>query len=463
MLKSQMLVLLLLSLPPGLAASPRPALPVVQDPFVPGRIINPVTCKADASQSYALYIPLKGNRMAMPIVYFFDPHGDGSLPLKKYRLLAEAYGFIMAGSNNSRNGNDWAVTENSWRRLFEDTKNRLKVDPRRIYTCGFSGGAKVAGFIAMQHPGIKGVIANGAGLPDGTPAGDLHFSFTALAGEGDMNLTELVFFNDDLDRTRTRHCLIVFDGKHEWAPEGTMKTAFAGWQLDAMREGLLPKDPVFIRDYGAKSKARLAGHYKAGQLIKARQECQVSANFLEGLTDEASWFRQQAAGFPNNKRYQQQREEQDALLLRERQIKDDYMQHFRQGDESYWGGTIRDLRVGAASNKPERPMFQRLLAYLSLAFYSFSNRLIVANDNSQARHFVELYKLADPTNSEAWYFSAILHAREGQGAATEKDLYRAVENGFRDRDRLLRQGEFRNLPAPIHFAEIEAKIRAQER
>src|SRR5580658_4793283 len=94
-------------------------------PFMPGKIIERVVCQGDTSQSYALYIPLRGNGASggriggsgsgglegdrggdaapLPVVYFFDPHGVGALPLRKYRSLAEAYGFILVGSNNSKN------------------------------------------------------------------------------------------------------------------------------------------------------------------------------------------------------------------------------------------------------------------------------------------------------------------------------------------------------------------------
>src|SRR6476660_6415466 len=59
----------------------------VSDSFEVGKVISPVFCRADAAQSYALYIPAGGNNKILPVIYFFDPHGNGSLPLKKYRSL----------------------------------------------------------------------------------------------------------------------------------------------------------------------------------------------------------------------------------------------------------------------------------------------------------------------------------------------------------------------------------------
>ena len=57
----------------------------ITDTFQKGKVITSVLCKEDAAQSYALYIPEKSNSEPMPVIYFFDPHGDGSLPLDKYK------------------------------------------------------------------------------------------------------------------------------------------------------------------------------------------------------------------------------------------------------------------------------------------------------------------------------------------------------------------------------------------
>jgi pimeloyl-ACP methyl ester carboxylesterase len=355
---------------------------------------------------------------------------------------------MLIGSNNSRNGNDWSVTGNIWDHLSRDVNERLTIDPNRIYVCGFSGGAKVAGYIAIMYPGIKGVIAGGAGLPDGTSAQDFPFSFTAIAGDGDMNMTDLVTFSKALDHTRTVHRLILFDGIHEWAPLSTMLEAFLGLQFDAMRKGLLPVDRQQIDQYTTDSKKRLALLQNSGEWVKAFRKSRLSAALLEGWTAGA-WFKQQTATIEANSLYLRQRQAEDNLLAREQTIKAEYGQHFQDGDMRYWGTTIHDLQLRAAGHSPERPMYRRLLAYLSLAFYSISNHLIDAKENGPARHYVELYKMADPTNSEAWYFSAILDAREGNSRSAEADLAKAIACGFKDSRRMKAQPEFRILRQPI--------------
>ncbi len=431
---------------------------VVADTFETGKVIVQVICKTDASQSYALYIPTKENNEVLPVIYFFDPQGDGALPLEKYKTLADAYHFILIGSNNSKNGNDWATTENIWQAIFADTKGRLKIDTTRIYTCGFSGGAKVAGYIALNHKEVKGVIANGAALPDGTPAGNFHFSFTAIAGQGDMNMTDLVAINNDLDKTQTKHRIIFFDGKHEWAPESIMNTAFTGLQLDAMRGKLIAKDDAFINSFAGKSKKAIGALSGTASLITAVQECQLSINMLDGLTDEVNWFKQKKATVEENSDYQHQLKLQQNIFATEQKMKEGFMQQFQQGDMNYWSKTIGDLQTKSYAKTQDGAMNQRLLAYLSLAFYSISNQLITGNRDEQARYFVELYKMADATNSEAWYFSAILNARNKNAKATEDDLMKAVANGFKDKDRMIQQPEFQGLSVQINFSKIESEM-----
>lgn len=212
-----------------------------------------------------------------------------------------------------------------------------------------------------------------------------------------------------------------------------MDMAFEGLQFDAMQQGLLRRDNALINLYVTKSKNRLAADYQIHQLIKASRECSLTVSLLDGLTDETSWFRQKAISLANNPLYQQQRQQQENQLATEQRIKETYMQQFQRGDVPWWTKTIHDLQTKAAIKDAESPMNQRLLAYLSLAFYSISNHLISSNDNKGARHFVELYKMADPTNSEAWHFSAILDTREGNAKAAATDLQMAKKYGYLDK------------------------------
>ena len=434
-----------------------PASATISDTFETGKVISRVICKSDPSQSYALYIPANRYHDTLPVIYFFDPHGDGSLPLGKYKTIADRFRFILIGSNNSKNGNDWATAENIWNIVSFDTKKRLRINVNRVYTCGFSGGAKVAGYVALNHPEIKGVIAGGAALPDATAPGNFNFSFTAIAGEGDMNMTDLVAFSAALDKTKTRHRIIFFNGKHEWWPENTMNTACIGLQFDAMHDKLIPKSETLISNYSDSSKKRVNNFLNENDYIKAEAECELSTRLLDGLTPVADEFTRKDINLKSSSVYQKQWQKRQEILTTEQKLKNLYSQQFQQADMNYWTNTIHELQTKSNAKTAEGEMNQRLVAYLSLAFYSISNQLITGHRDNDARFFVELYKLDDAANPEAWYFSAILNARNNNLNAVKDDLLKAVQNGFTDKERLEHQPEFEN--GQVDLSEIKNKMK----
>jgi hypothetical protein len=273
-----------------------------------------------------------------------------------------------------------------------------------------------------------------------------------------MNMTDLVALDNDLDKTQTAHRIIFFNGKHEWSPPGIMNIAFAGLQFDAMSEKIIPTNKALIDNYIDSSKKRVNSYTKENKLIDADDECKLSVNMLRGLTQETDWFRQKETLIEGGYLFQQQLKSKADLLEHEQHLKDFYGQQFQQGDENFWIKTIKELQVKAQIKNAEAPMYQRLLAYLSLAFYSISNKFINANQNKEAQYFVGLYKLDDPANSDAWYFSAILDARNNDTKATEEDLVKAVDNGFADKTLMEQQPEFKNLSTQINFKEVENRM-----
>ena len=70
-----------------------------------GQIVERLECVNDSSQSYALYLPANYTPdRKWPILYALDPGARGKTPVEHFREAAEKYGWILAGSNNSRNG-----------------------------------------------------------------------------------------------------------------------------------------------------------------------------------------------------------------------------------------------------------------------------------------------------------------------------------------------------------------------
>jgi poly(3-hydroxybutyrate) depolymerase len=109
-----------------------------------GVVIEKVECLDDAGQSYALYLPTSySTGKKFPVLYAFDPSARGRVPVERFKAAAEKYGWIVAGSNNSRNG-PLKPSLAAASAMVEDTRRRFSIDETRVYAAGFSGGARLA-------------------------------------------------------------------------------------------------------------------------------------------------------------------------------------------------------------------------------------------------------------------------------------------------------------------------------
>jgi pimeloyl-ACP methyl ester carboxylesterase len=210
-----------------------------------GKAIDVVTCQADRNQSYALYIPsgYSPDRQ-WPLLLAFDARALGDVPVKRYQEAAEKFGYIVAGSNNSRNGPvgpEYVAAQ----AMEADVTARFSVDPRRIYVAGQSGGARLAFDLALQAKGrIAGVIASSAGLPPSMGIDlELPFVVYGTAGTEDFNYLELT----RLDRTvATPHRVRIFPGGHTWLPGELAMEALEWMEVQAMRTGTRPRNEAMI-------------------------------------------------------------------------------------------------------------------------------------------------------------------------------------------------------------------------
>ena len=91
----------------GRVAPRRPRRCERQD-FPPDRSCPLGRVRRRPTQSYAFYLPreLLARARNWPLILAFDPGGRGRTPVERYQAAAEQYGYIVAGSNNSRNGCD---------------------------------------------------------------------------------------------------------------------------------------------------------------------------------------------------------------------------------------------------------------------------------------------------------------------------------------------------------------------
>lgn len=276
-----------------------------------GKLIPKIVCATNEKQSYALYLPSSfSENRKWPIVYGFDPGGRGMVAVETIRAAAEKYGYIVAASNNSRNGPQGRPSEAA-QAMWVDTEQRLPVDPARRYFAGMSGGARVASALAQGcHGCVAGVIANAAGFPpNAMPGRDSKFAYFAAVGNGDMNYPEFVDLRPRLDSLGIPYRIRIFEGEHGWAPPEVWDEALNWMDIQAMARGLAPRDDARIDKTLADDLAR-ARHFEIRrEWLAERREYQAITRDFTGLAD-ATIAKKRAAELERDKEAAQQEKQE---------------------------------------------------------------------------------------------------------------------------------------------------------
>jgi len=424
-----------------------------------GVITEKVICKNDPNVSYALYIPSgykAGNEY--PVIYLFDPHADGLLPINKYKDLAEKYGYILIGSNNSKNGLAWDGVHQTIKAMFEDSQARLSIDKNRIYAGGFSGGSRVASSIAINDGGIRGVIGCSAGFPQLTKQLDNKFDFIGIAGNEDFNMTEMKNLEKNFEGTGMRHTLIIFNGKHEWCDKAIFEKAFQWLQLNEMKDKMIDVNNQLIYEVKESYYKQINGEEAKGKKYEALLLYKQMLSFLDGVTDVSS-VRKSLDSLASLDDVKKTIQFKTDMEKRELEIQQNYAKEFTSKDMIWWVNEINQLNTKTKSNDPETvQMYKRILGYLSLVAYSYANSSLNGNNLDQAGMYIKLYSLIDPQNSEHSYMSATLFAKRNQIDKVIPALKEAVKLGFDDVGRLQNDPVFASIKNNKDFIEIVTGI-----
>ncbi len=424
-----------------------------------GRVVDSITCK-DGSQDFALYLPAHYNpAQAYPCIYFFDPHGHGGLPLRMYKELAEQYGFVLVGSNASKNGMQWQVTNNAAQALIADTKGRINIDPKRIYAAGFSGGSRVASSVALMDGGIAGVIGCGAGFPNGGASATSRFDYFGMVGDQDFNLIEMRQLDSTLEQNNFDHELIVFSGKHAWAPAADFSTALLWMQVYAIKEHLQPKDDALVAALKSDYDKRLAAAILANDLVKVNGLLYSMIQTLGGLTDVAP-EQKRLADLAAGNAFKKAAYTQYMLQQNELQQQQQFAKHFTALDGKWWTQKIAQLEHDADGGKtPDELMNRRLLNYLGLVSYMSSNHAIQENDMPNAELYLKVFKMADPQNPDQRYLTAQYYIKKGDNTQAVASLKEAAALGFSDVSQLLSDPAFTGFQGDAGYQEVVKKVR----
>lgn len=453
----------------------------VQAPLEKGVAIKQVALQKDAGQSYALYLPANYTAdKKWPILYCFDPIARGSVPVERFQKAAEKFGYIVAGSNNSRNSMPPKDLVTTLQDLWGDTHQRFSIDEKRVYTCGLSGGARVASFFAFSCKGcIRGVIGNGAGfMADMKPTAQMPFIFFGTAGVEDFNYPELKKLTNNLSELGIANYFEPFDGKHEWLTEAVAERALLWMEIRAMNDGMRAKDDALV---DATYQSRMAEAKKYADENKILDSYRVYVGITADLaalrdTKEASEIVAKLKDSPalrsavreEDAQFARQVKSVSALFALSRKMRAKHSAASPANAEENGPDTqtefrdmIERLRKEAAQKNDgsERLAARRAIAELIIGFYQTAGTAERAGDLDGAAAEVELITRIAPDNAWAWYDLARLSALQRKTKPALSALEKAVAAGFSERAVLDKEKAFDAMRETERFQKIVTGIK----
>ncbi|MBA3970681.1 MAG: hypothetical protein H0X46_00780 [Bacteroidetes bacterium] len=413
--------------------------------FAKGQIIEKVVNLTDASQSAAIYLPSSySTDKTYPVIYIFDAHAEATLPLSMYKELAEKYGYILIGSNNSKNGLSWEESLSIANKLFADAQQRISINTGRVYLLGFSGGARVANALCLSNGGIAGVICCGAASPAINPKDPRSdYTFLGICGNKDFNYIEMRKYDMvGLAGRAVKRAVLEFDGGHEWPPAEVMSDAFLWTELNAIRTKKAPANDSLVAVNISAMRKEISALQKEGEAYKVYNTVRRGINFFDGLTPLTEFY-DIYNPLKSNAEVDKALKREEITWKKEDELKAYYRDAIQTKNSDWWKQDIASLNKKIKTGDPnEVRMQQRVMSYLSLLAYMQTTSMMQKNNFGAAKMFNDIYILVDPKNSEGYYLQAQIFAVQGKRKEVITALNSAIDNGFKDVTRLRSDNTF---------------------
>jgi predicted esterase len=452
---------------------------ITQTESIPrGQVVEKIEALNDASQSYALYLPSNYTPdRKWPVLYAFDPGARGRVPVERFKAAAEKYGWIVLGSNNSRNG-PWDFAVQAWNAMQTDSHRRFAIDDERMYTTGFSGGARAATRVAIGCKCLAGVMANGAGFPsDLAPSPQMHFVFFGAAGVDDFNYPELKSLEEQLTKAGMAHRIQTFDGRHEWPPE-SVATAEVEWmEVQAIKGGKRPRDDDFINAMWQQFLSAAKTSEQSKNYNEAYQIYLDLAESFKGLRDVAQ-IETKVNQLRDSRELKVAIREEQAQIRKQRDVESrlnsliagrDGGGPLNQSDDGVDSANLlskilSDLRKEskAPEDSTQRRVARRVLDGLFIGLIEEGISLLQTEKNYSAS--INRLKLAtevDPDRAGAYFYLASAYAANGEKKRSLQFLNKAVEKGFSDGAMIKANKAFDSIRTDPEYQQIIARLSGQ--
>jgi len=213
-----------------------------------GVVLDSIMVSDSIPESFALYLPKNFKTTeSWPVVFIYNTEGKSKRALGLFASAAEKHGYVLAASNNVHDSLSISKNVLISNRMFNTVFTILPIKSERIYTAGFSGGARLASVIPTFVGNIRGVISCGSPVANTEVLSSKRpFHFIGIVGDKDFNYPEMLSLEIILNKLKFPNQLLVFDGGHDWPSVEFLSKALEYFTLTSMAKSGDISDTDFV-------------------------------------------------------------------------------------------------------------------------------------------------------------------------------------------------------------------------
>ena len=449
-------------------ATAQPGLRPVAAGYPVGELVEGVSCQNDPTQTYTLYLPTGFDpSRRWPVLLIFDPRGRSVLAAELFRDAAEAYGWILVSSNDTRSDGPMDPNIRAINALWPEVHTRLPLDTSRIYAAGFSGGAHLAYGLGKGTGALAGVIACGGRLLKDNLEGT-RFALFGAAGATDFNYRHMRDVDEFLEKQGNRHRLEIFEGTHEWMPPDMARHAVEFLEIDAMRRGARPPDEELLARLYTDDMRVAETLEESGNALAAMRRYRAIAMTFDGVwnIEEPARRAERLADSDEVRAASKEENRCDRYESRRLREYDDIMLELRYAEDQEFGNNLaRDFRLSELQRRAEGEgcdavTAQRLLntAFTFTSFY-LPRDFLEQRRYERAIACFEVATSIQPENAVVWYNLACARALAGDRDEAVDALRRSTELGFRDLEHIQSDSDLESIRSHDGYRDIVGELR----
>ena len=301
-----------------------------------GAIIDGIHVTDSVAETFAVYLP-KAFEMTKkwPVLFVYDTKGRGKQVISMFREAAEDQGYILAASNNINDSLTLSKNVLISSRMFNTLFAMVPVQENRLYTGGYTAGARLASLMPTFIKKVKGVISCGSPVANSEVLSSKNpFHFVGIVGIEDYNYTSMLRTEKVLNKLRFPNNLLIFQGGQEWPSTKYISKAMELLTLGLMANGELDKDSTFIDTSYRKSLGEISSLITANQplladkLLKEMTESYRLLRNVDSLKTSSKTLRK-------TRQFRSANRTLNAVLFRESLIKEDYVYYLEEDVLTY--------------------------------------------------------------------------------------------------------------------------------